>query len=130
MPPAPPLPPGAAVLQEQGFGVKEIKTTKYANKVRQLSEPDYQALKQSIVKNGLYCPIAVNGQAEILDGHHRFRICQELGIEPRIEVYSFESEIEEELFVYDINLNRRHLTKFERAELVLKEKPLLACACS
>jgi 16S rRNA G966 N2-methylase RsmD len=41
-------------------------------------------------------------------------------------VQEFENKLEEELFVYDSNLARRHLTKFQRIEIALKKKPLLA----
>jgi ParB-like chromosome segregation protein Spo0J len=52
----------------------------YANLVPPLSAEEYESLKQSIKQNGLWVPIVVNSQGVILDGHHRFKACQELGI--------------------------------------------------
>jgi ParB-like chromosome segregation protein Spo0J len=51
--------------------------------VPELSPEEYESLKQSIMKDGLYVPIIVNQNGIILDGHHRYKACQELGIEPK-----------------------------------------------
>ena len=58
----------------------------------------------------------------ILDGHHRFQICNELGIEAKFEVKEFPNALLEKKFVIESNLRRRHLNRFQRAKLVL---PLL-----
>ena len=58
----------------------------------------------------------------IVDGFHRLRACRELGIEPRFETRRFDSPLEEKKFAIEVNLHRRHLTPFQRAELA---KPLL-----
>lgn len=86
---------------------------------------EYSSLKKSIKKNGQYSPIIANGRGEILDGHQRFRACQELGIEPSFLLQDFGDKKQEFLFVIDSNLERRHLTVFQRAELVLKKKSIL-----
>jgi DNA modification methylase len=108
----------------------KIKTTKYANKVPPLSRDQSEKVKQSLKSRGFIAeyPILINRNGDILDGHHRYWYSQELGIEPVIEVISqeFKSELEEELFVFDINRARRQLTAWQDAELVLKEKPILA----
>jgi ParB-like chromosome segregation protein Spo0J len=58
-----------------------IKTNQeYASLVPQLSTEEYESLKQSIKENGLWVPIVVNKDGVILDGHHRYKACQELGI--------------------------------------------------
>jgi ParB-like chromosome segregation protein Spo0J len=100
---------------------------KYANKVYPLTKSVYEALKQSIKeRQGLHVPITINRQGDVLDGHHRLRACHELGIEPTFEVKHFDNELEEELYVYEINRVRRQLTEFQKVELVLREKPLIA----
>jgi ParB-like chromosome segregation protein Spo0J len=53
----------------------------YADLVPPLSTEEYESLKESIKQNGLWVPIVVNNQGVVLDGHHRFKACQELGIE-------------------------------------------------
>jgi hypothetical protein len=78
--------------------------------------------------NPLFHSIAVNNQGVVLDGHHRFKACQELGIsekELKIEIKKFKNKLEEKLFVIDCNLTRRHLNSFQRTELALKSKPIL-----
>jgi ParB-like chromosome segregation protein Spo0J len=67
----------------------------------------------------------VNQDGIILDGHHRYKACQELGIEPNTLVKEFNDKLEEQDFVIDCNLNRRHLNDFQKAELALKSKPML-----
>jgi ParB-like chromosome segregation protein Spo0J len=98
----------------------------YASLVSELSPEEYESLKQSIKKeNGLYVPIIVNQNGIILDGHHRYKACQELGIEPKILVKEFKDKLEEQLFVIGCNLIRRQLNNFQRVELALKSKPIL-----
>jgi disulfide oxidoreductase YuzD len=98
----------------------------YASLVPQLSAEEYESLKQSIKENGLYVPIIVNQDGIILDGHHRYKVCQELGIkEPKTLVKEFKEELDEQLFVIDCNLRRRQLNNFQRTELALKSKSIL-----
>ena len=99
----------------------------YQNLVPSQSEQEYQSLKASIRANGFWKsnPIVVNKEGIILDGHHRYRACQELGIECSYVVHSFENKLLEKLFIIDSNLKRRHLNNFQRVELALKSKPIL-----
>jgi hypothetical protein len=98
----------------------------YASLVSELSPEEYESLKQSIKKeNGLYVPIIVNQNCIILNGHHRYKACQELGIEPKMLVREFKDKLDEQLFVIDCNLIRRQLNNFQRTELALKSKPIL-----
>jgi ParB-like chromosome segregation protein Spo0J len=52
----------------------------YSKLVNPLSNQEYEMLKDSIKKDGLHYPIAINSKGEILDGHHRYKICKELKI--------------------------------------------------
>jgi ParB-like chromosome segregation protein Spo0J len=82
---------------------------------------EYNRLKQSIKKNnGNIVPIIVNQEKTILDGYHRFKACQELGIVPKIKIREFPNELEEKEFIININLNRRHLNEFQISELGYK----------
>jgi hypothetical protein len=62
-------------------------------------------------------PIIVNGDGIVLDGHHRFRACSELDIEPRTEIKRFADLLDEKTFVVECNLKRRHLNEMQRAEM-------------
>ena len=92
----------------------------YGKLLPPLSREEYEALKASIRERGLLLPIVVNRDGVILDGHHRYRACLELGVEPKIEVKSFGSPIHEKIFIIESNLRRRHLNDFQKAELTLR----------
>jgi hypothetical protein len=92
----------------------------YASLVPQISEQEYQTMKQSLKDNGQWVPVITNPQLIILDGHTRFRACKELDLEPRIMIRKFEDPLLEKQFIIQINRNRRHLTTFQRIELECK----------
>lgn len=96
----------------------------YDNLLPKLSPEQYEALKNSIQKEGQHYPIAYNTEGEVLDGHHRLRICRELAIEPLIEDNArvFVDALSERQFVLETNLLRRHLDTWNR---ILVAKPLL-----
>lgn len=87
-----------------------------------LPKKEYEGLKFSIKQDGLYVPITVNPEGVILDGHHRYEACLELGVEPKYEVKTFEDPLLEKKFVIEVNLRRRHLTTLQRIEMA---KPLI-----
>jgi DNA modification methylase len=96
---------------------KLVIKEEYANLVPQISESEYQSIKQSIKDNGQWVPIITNSQRIILEGHTRFRACKELGIIPRTITHDFEDPLLEKQFIIDVNRNRRHLNSFQRIEL-------------
>jgi tRNA G10 N-methylase Trm11 len=91
----------------------------YSSLVHPLSDFEYNTLKNSIMEDGLHYPIIINSKGEILDGHHRYQICKELGIITQLkhEVKYFKISLEEKQFVIDINLKRRQLSNFQKIEL-------------
>jgi site-specific DNA-cytosine methylase len=95
----------------------------YSKLIPPLSKEEYESLKESVATSGLYHPITINKENEILDGHHRYQICKELNIEPRVEIKTFENKLLEKKFVIESNLKRRQLNDFQRVELAypLKE---------
>lgn len=89
----------------------------YEKLLPKMSDEEFAELKASIQAEGQHYPIVANEDLEVLDGHHRFRACTELGIEPDFEVRKFEDKLIEKKFVIEANLRRRHLTKFQLVEL-------------
>jgi DNA modification methylase/ParB-like chromosome segregation protein Spo0J len=90
----------------------------YSSLVPPLSRKEYDALKMSIKENnGNTVPIILNRNHVIIDGHHRLRACTELGLVPKTEVIDFANVIQESEFVINLNLNRRQLNDFQKAEL-------------
>jgi len=89
----------------------------YKKIMPQMSIEDFEELKISIKTEGQHYPIIANEDLEILDGHHRFRACIELDIDPDFEVRKFEDKLIEKKFVIESNLRRRHLTSYQLVEL-------------
>lgn len=94
----------------------------YDKLLPRMSEQEFAELKASIQSEGQHYPIIVNEDLEVLDGHHRYRACTELGIEPDFEVRRFDDKLIEKKFVIEANIRRRHLTNFQLVELAV---PLL-----
>ena len=97
----------------------------YESLVPPLDNQTYDSLVESIRINGQRDDIVINGKGEVLDGHHRFRACREIGIEPKYYIKSFDDILQEKLYVIDTNLQRRQLTVAQRVQLVLRKKPIL-----
>ncbi len=86
-----------------------------------LQQEEYEALKADIAERGVMVPLEYDEQGNLLDGHHRLRACQELGVTswPRM-VRAGLSEDEKQEHVLALNLDRRHLDREQRRELVAK----------
>lgn len=69
-------------------------------------------------------PLIVNQDMILLDGHHRYNACVELGIEPQVEVKSFNDPLSEKLLVIHANLKRRQLTTAQKVEMGHTIKPI------
>ncbi len=91
----------------------------YEKMLPKMSEEEFAELKASIGSEGQHYAIVVNEDLEVLDGHHRFRACTELGIEPDFEVRHFDDKLLEKKFVIEANLRRRHLNNFQLVELAV-----------
>ena len=96
----------------------------YASLVPPLSQTEYEALKESIKKSGLWIPIITNDNGVILDGHNRFKACKELDVPIKNAVRIFENELFEKKFVIECNLKRRQLNDFQKAELAVLLLPI------
>jgi len=95
-----------------------------------LHPDEFQELKGDIAARGVMVAIEFDEEGNILDGHHRLRACQELGITsyPTI-VRSGLTEAEKRLHIRKINGARRHLNQEQKRELVrdqLAETPQMS----
>lgn len=86
-----------------------------------LSDEEYDALKANITERGVMVPIEVDEEGNVLDGHHRKRVCEELGITdyPTI-VREGLTEQEKILHAFTLNTARRQLTREQKAECITK----------
>lgn len=78
-----------------------------------LRDEDYAALKADIEKRGIMIPVEKDSDGNILDGHHRAEIADELGIDCPVKVRKFKTEAEKREHVIKINMARRHLEPYE-----------------
>ena len=93
-----------------------------ANVFPEMTDEEFQILKGDIEKNGLRVPILIHGE-EIIDGKHRYKACQELGVEPKFEEWNGEGSLVD--LVVSLNSNRRHLTASQKAVVALDILPYI-----
>src|SRR5262245_27763140 len=99
--------------------MKATKTSKNGTKYQlfqPLSEEQYSALKADIAANGCMVPVEKDVHGNVLDGHNRKAICEELGIEYPEVVRDFKSEEDKKTHVLMLNMARRQLTPEQWAE--------------
>lgn len=83
-----------------------------------LSPEEYQELHDDIAANGVLVPILEDENGVIIDGHHRSKIANELGIPCPVESISGKSEAEKRGLAFAMNLKRRHLNREQRLALI------------
>lgn len=106
----------------ESFKINDLHiNSEYEQLLPSLSIEDFKILEKSILKNGMIYPILINKDRIVLDGHQRLKICKLHFItDIKIVEQTFENKLEEKEFVILINLNRRHLTQAQKAELGLE----------
>lgn len=106
--------------------MSEIKINEgYKTLIPPLSPEEYQCLEENILKDGVREPLVIwNGT--LIDGHNRYEICKKHGITPKTVNKEFHSNDEVVHWIILNQFGRRNLTKFQRSELALKLKPVLA----
>lgn len=106
----------------------ELTPHLFALKFPALPEKDRAALKADVQLNGQLHPIVINEQNQILDGRHRYEICRELELEPRVvqlsELLGGE-QVNEIDFIFSANFHRRHLTDDQRVAIFAEFLPQL-----
>lgn len=86
---------------------------------------EFQALRESVKQNGLFYAIVVNKDGILLDGHNRYEMCRELGIEARVEVKSFSDLLHEKIFICESAGKRRNLNEWQKIELAMSTEKRL-----
>lgn len=86
-----------------------------------MTDEEYAGLRDDIAANGQAQAITLY-EGQILDGRHRARACDELGIVPTTRAYSGDSPA---AFVISLNVHRRSLTTSQRALIALDALPAL-----
>lgn len=92
-----------------------MKIHPLAELIPPMGDEDYAALRGSIREKGQQLPIILF-EDQILDGRHRQKVCDELAIQPKYELYEGDDPAG---YVISLNLERRHLTTGQRAAAAL-----------
>ena len=103
--------------------MNELSIHEVANLFPAMSADEYAELLSDIRANGLHEALWTY-QGALIDGRHRYRACQELGIEPQTREWDGRGSLV--TFVVGLNLHRRHLTSSQRAMLALEVEKLFA----
>jgi hypothetical protein len=93
-----------------GVGVNEIQP------FPPLAPAIEKALRQSITRFGVIVPVVKDQHNRILDGHHRARIADELGVSYRVRTINVADDAEAQTIARTLNADRRHLTEAQRRE--------------
>ena len=90
-----------------------------------LSAEEYDQLAENIAADGCTDSIAI-WKDTIIDGHNRFKICTERGIEfGIINIPNLVTREDVKIWICRNQLGRRNLSDYARVEIALKLKPLI-----
>jgi ParB-like chromosome segregation protein Spo0J len=82
--------------------------------MRDLTGEEYSALKASIIESGVLVPVVLDEHGNIIDGHHRKMICDEIGTTYPVQVMPGMTETEKLNMARQLNEARRQLTPEEK----------------
>jgi site-specific DNA-methyltransferase (adenine-specific) len=83
-----------------------------------LTADEFAALKASIAVRGVDVPIIVDQTGEIIDGFHRQRVCDELGVFCPREIREFMSDADKFELALALNCRRRQLNREQKRDLI------------
>ena len=85
-----------------------------------LSAEEFAALKADIARRGVVVPVECDEEGNILDGHHRVRACQELGIArwDKIVRRDLGDDRAKREHARALNLVRRHLSAEQKRDVI------------
>lgn len=89
-----------------------------------LSDEEFQQLKENIIKDGCRDSLVLWNGA-IVDGHNRYKICQENDISFKTEEKDFTDREQAVEWIIRNQFGRRNLSPTQRCELALKLKPMI-----
>jgi len=89
-----------------------------------LGEAEQAGLEADILQRGVLSPLVAWNDI-LIDGHHRYAICQKHGLPFYVLSLDFESFETAKLWTWRHQENRRNLTPYQRVEISLQFKPLI-----
>ena len=92
-----------------------------------LTEEERAGLEENLLRDGCLDPLIVWAERQILlDGHNRKEICDRYGLDYEVRELSLPDRDEAKRWIIAHQFGRRNLTPYQRAELALALKPLIA----
>lgn len=103
-----------------------IRNPTYSSLMRQDTGKRFDLLVETIKSEGIREPLIVNQHNELIDGYHRYRAAQQLGLtEVPTTTISFNSPNEAKLWMIKNQASRRNLTPDDRKQLIPHFQELL-----
>lgn len=87
-----------------------------------LSADELSGLERDILRDGCISPLIVWGDV-LVDGHHRYAICQKHGIGFKVKAMEFSSVGEACLWAFEHGNHRRNITAFQKSEIAMRLEP-------
>jgi|LDZT01.1.fsa_nt_gi ParB-like chromosome segregation protein Spo0J len=83
-----------------------------------LSQEEFKQLERNIIEYGCTDPLIIwDGHDIILDGHNRYRICSDLGIDFETRSIKLETREDAEIWIINRQMGRRSLTESQKSYL-------------
>lgn len=116
--------PGTVNLNEPGpadtVAETAVKETADLQVMPDLSAEEERELEESILTHGVLEPIKVDEHGTIIDGHHRQKIAKRHNLPCPHVVMSGFTDAEKRTLALTLNLDRRHLSREQRREVLAK----------
>lgn len=101
------------------------------NTLPQHTDEEMSFLRASIAERGVIEPAIIwRGQNTIVDGHARLLIAEEMGLHCPVIEMDFANETEVILWIIRMHLGRRNLSLFQKCEMVMKHRDIIAAEAS
>ena len=95
--------------------VTRPNTNKYCHVLRPLLAEEKAALRESLRKDGLLSDMVIDQHGDMLDGHNRLDLCDELKIEPRFRQVTTHDPVN---WIKGFQKARRNLNREEMRQLI------------
>ena len=97
--------------------------------IPRLSDEERAQLEENLVRDGCLSPLIIWRQESgdiLVDGYNRFEICEAKGIKYEVRPVPISDRLAATEWIIRNQFGRRNLNVFQRAELALKLKPVIA----
>jgi transcriptional regulator with XRE-family HTH domain len=112
-----------AQIDTDGFTIDE----EFKNLLPRLNSADFEQLEKNILKEGCREKLTIWKEKRLLiDGHHRYEICDKHGLKYGIEEKSFKNRDAVIEWMLNHQKGRRNMNRFQWAEVILRRKERIA----